>query len=230
MNEEKIDRVPLYYTIYGGILISIIGGMLEAYTFLLRGGVFCNAQTGNIVLMMINIIKRDYFKGFLYSLSITAFIIGTFLSKFVVDHFSKQKRERWHIVLIFFITILLVIVGFIPKIGGDYLANLLVSFICAIFYNTYREAGGVMYSGVMCTNNLRIASSHFYEFLFLKKGEAAYSFIKYAILLASFIAGVAVEVIISKFMGIHSVIIAAAICGLMFLWEVFMKLKNYIKK
>ena len=79
--------------------------------------------------------------------------------------------------------ILLIAVGFIPKDGGDYLANLLVSFICALFYNTYREAGGVVYSSVMCTNNLRIASSHFYDFIFLRKGDAAHRFLKYFLLL-----------------------------------------------
>ena len=52
-NQKKFNiKDPIYHTLYGGILISMIGGILETYTFLLRGGVFCNAQTGNIVLMM----------------------------------------------------------------------------------------------------------------------------------------------------------------------------------
>lgn len=229
MENKKINekiRDPIYHTIYGGILISMIGGILETYTFLLRGGVFCNAQTGNIVLMMINIINGELFKGFLYSLSITAFIVGIFLSKFISEHLSKRHREEWHIFLILFIMILLIAVGFIPKDGGDYLANLLVSFICALFYNTYREAGGVVYSSVMCTNNLRIASSHFYDFIFLRKGDAAHRFLKYFLLLAAFVAGAAVQVFISKLWGVHSVIFGAAICGFMFIWEIYYKINK----
>ena len=219
-NQKKFNiKDPIYHTLYGGILISMIGGILETYTFLLRGGVFCNAQTGNIVLMMINIVKKDYFKGFLYSLSVSSFIIGIFLSKFILDHLSKKDREEWHVFIIFFIMLLLLFVGFIPKVGGDYLANLMVSFICAMFYNTYRQAGGVVYSSVMCTNNLRVASSHFYDFIFLKKGEAGYNFIKYFFLLVSFVAGAAIEVEAAKRFGIKSIFIASAICGFMFMWE-----------
>ena len=33
------------------MLLAIVGGFLDAYTFVGRGGVFCNAQTGNIVLL-----------------------------------------------------------------------------------------------------------------------------------------------------------------------------------
>ena len=34
----------------------LIGGFLESYTFVLHGNVFCNAQTGNLVLLVINLI------------------------------------------------------------------------------------------------------------------------------------------------------------------------------
>src|SRR5580658_6145873 len=34
-----------------GLLLAGVGGFLDAYTFVGRGGVFANAQTGNIVLL-----------------------------------------------------------------------------------------------------------------------------------------------------------------------------------
>ena len=34
-----------------GILLAIVGGFIDAYTFIGRGGVFANAQTANIVLL-----------------------------------------------------------------------------------------------------------------------------------------------------------------------------------
>ena len=33
-----------------GLLLAVSGGFFDAYTYLCRGGVFANAQTGNIVL------------------------------------------------------------------------------------------------------------------------------------------------------------------------------------
>ena len=37
-------------------VFGLIGGFLESYTFVLHGNVFCNAQTGNLVLLVINLI------------------------------------------------------------------------------------------------------------------------------------------------------------------------------
>ena len=34
-------------------LLALSGGLLDAYTYLCRGGVFANAQTGNMVLLAI---------------------------------------------------------------------------------------------------------------------------------------------------------------------------------
>jgi uncharacterized protein DUF1275 len=38
-------------TLPTGLLLAGAGGFLDAYTFIGRGGVFANAQTGNIVLL-----------------------------------------------------------------------------------------------------------------------------------------------------------------------------------
>ena len=37
------------------MLLALAGGFLDAYTYVTRGGVFANAQTGNIVLFGINL-------------------------------------------------------------------------------------------------------------------------------------------------------------------------------
>ena len=40
-------------------LLMLSAGMMEAYTYDLRGGVFCNAQTANVVLMSIALGRGD---------------------------------------------------------------------------------------------------------------------------------------------------------------------------
>ena len=39
-----------------GALLAAAGGLLDAYTYLSRGGVFANAETGNMVLFGICLI------------------------------------------------------------------------------------------------------------------------------------------------------------------------------
>lgn len=46
-------------------LLTLSAGMMGAYTFNLRGGVFCNAQTANVVLMAIGLRQRGVGPGLL---------------------------------------------------------------------------------------------------------------------------------------------------------------------
>lgn len=43
-----------------GLLLAGAGGFLDAYTFVGRGGVFANAQTGNIVLLAVAAGERHW--------------------------------------------------------------------------------------------------------------------------------------------------------------------------
>lgn len=54
MTFKKIMRpgtTPVSESVPFCMLLAVVGGFLDAYTFVGRGGVFCNAQTGNIVLL-----------------------------------------------------------------------------------------------------------------------------------------------------------------------------------
>mgnify|MGYP001247051105 CR=1 FL=1 len=52
-NYLECERNRVYYTLIA------IAGFFGAYTFLLRGKVFCNAQTGNLVLLGLQNGKRQ---------------------------------------------------------------------------------------------------------------------------------------------------------------------------
>jgi len=52
---------------YGvGVMLAMVGGYLDAYTYISRDHVFANAQTGNMVLLAINIKEESWLKVFLY--------------------------------------------------------------------------------------------------------------------------------------------------------------------
>ena len=61
-SSEKHDmtNIQMSETILIGTLLALAGGFLDAYTYICRGGVFANAQTGNIVLFSIS----NYFLRF----------------------------------------------------------------------------------------------------------------------------------------------------------------------
>ena len=75
----------------GGIL-AVVGGFLDAYTYLLRGGVFANAQTGNIVLLGLYAARFHFAKAFYYLIPISAFIMGVIIVEAV-----KWKFREYHL-------------------------------------------------------------------------------------------------------------------------------------
>ena len=44
----RLEKASESYLV--GVLLAIAGGYLDVYTYICRGGVFANAQTGNIVV------------------------------------------------------------------------------------------------------------------------------------------------------------------------------------
>ena len=46
-----------------GAMLAVVGGFLDAYTYLARGQVFANAQTGNIVLLGVHLSEGDFKKA-----------------------------------------------------------------------------------------------------------------------------------------------------------------------
>src|SRR5271155_175906 len=59
-----------------GLLLAGAGGFLDAYTFVGRGGVFANAQTGNIVLLAVAAGERHWLAALLHVPPILAFMLG----------------------------------------------------------------------------------------------------------------------------------------------------------
>ena len=59
----ELTRVPTIRqrpeTVVQGVLLSCVGGFLDAFTFV-RFGVFANAQTGNVVLLGIDLSKTEW--------------------------------------------------------------------------------------------------------------------------------------------------------------------------
>ena len=68
-------------TIRVGLLLAIVGGFLDAYTYLCRGQVFANAQTGNMVLFGIKMMEGHIIQALYYALPILAFFIGIVIAE-----------------------------------------------------------------------------------------------------------------------------------------------------
>ena len=60
MGELRQARVQTSEALRAGLVPAVTGGYLDAYTYLCRGHVFANAETGNMVLLGINLVTGQW--------------------------------------------------------------------------------------------------------------------------------------------------------------------------
>lgn len=136
-------------------LLIMAAGMMGAYTFNLRGGVFCNAQTANIVMMSIAFGKGRLGEGVYYLIPIFAYMLGAFVSEILPSPLKKLGHVRWDTCLIGIEIAVLFGIGFIPLQMPHQIVQILVNFIASMQYNTFRQAEGIPMATTFCTNQLR---------------------------------------------------------------------------
>lgn len=136
------------------VFLTLSGGFQDAYTYMGRGKVFANAQTGNIVLMATNFCEGDFAKALRYLLPLLAFAAGVYFAEGIRNRYHLMERFHWRQLILLIEIALLFVVGFIPN-NLDWLANMLVSFVCAMQVQSFRKVHGNAYASTMCIGNMR---------------------------------------------------------------------------
>lgn len=190
--ENKKQAASVHEWLSVGILLAIVGGFLDAYTYIFHGGVFANAQTGNIVLMSISAANGEFKKIIYYLVPITAFFVGILVVEFTKRKFSSLSRVGWESMILSAEILLLFFIGILPPQVPDAVTNVTVSFLCSMQVHSFRLVRGAPYATTMCTGNLRSAAECFFRFTVEKKREAGVKFLRYAAVILSFCAGAVV--------------------------------------
>jgi len=134
-----------------GMILALSGGFMDAYSYIQRGKVFANAQTGNILLLGVNIAEGHYVLAMNYLFPVLAFTVGIALSEWVRIHHQKL---HWRQMAVFIEAMILIAVAFIP-LQMNLLANSLTSLACGIQVESFRKIHGNGIATTMCIGNLR---------------------------------------------------------------------------
>ena len=136
------------------VFLSLSGGLQDAYTYLFRGKVFANAQTGNIVLLSAHIMDGQWGMVLHYFIPLCAFAFGVLVAERMRERFRTMQRLHWRQLVVLGEMLLLLIVGFLPE-SCNLLANAIVSFSCAMQVQAFRKVNGYAFASTMCIGNLR---------------------------------------------------------------------------
>ena len=193
------------------VFIILSGGFQDAYTYCCRGGVFANAQTGNIVLMSAALFRGDWEAVVKYLVPVLSFLLGIAVAELVHVHYRKQEKIHWRQIVLIEEILLLFIVGFIPE-TLDPLANALVSFVCALQVQTFHKIHGQPYASTMCIGNMRSGMESLVAYFRSRDHETLVKSLTYFGVIGVFAAGAGIGSVLSQAIG-HGIIWVC--CGLL---------------
>lgn len=180
-------------------LLMMSGGMLGAFTYSVRGSVFCNAQTGNIVLMGMALGNGAWGKAAYYLIPILAYLLGSIVSEILPKPVNKNGILRWDTFLVGFELLVTVLLGFLPESAPYQISQIAINFICSMQYNTFRQAEGIPMATTFCTNHLRQTGIYLAKWLQKKDRSSLLRFLQHEKMLFLFMAGAAVSAFLCRF-------------------------------
>ncbi|MGF0096094.1 YoaK family protein [Peptoniphilus sp. SGI.035] len=197
------------------VFITLAGGFQDAYSYLMRGKVFANAQTGNIVLLFKNIVELNFKASISYLIPIIAFTFGIYIAVRFEDAIEK-RRLHWRQYIVAFEIIIMIIVSIVPE-NLNNLANALLSFSCAMQVYAFKKIYGLNFATTMCIGNLRSATENLSKYHITKDRKYLENSKKYYTVIFIFGMGAALGNIASDYFRLKSIIVAAICLAISFI-------------
>ena len=200
------------------LVLIFVAGFYGGYTLSVRGGVFCNAQTANMALFAVALGKGEWSQAAYYLIPMSAYLLGTIVSEAVPKPLRKTHLMRWDTGLTLIEIIVVIVVGFIPRSAPDQICQVIINFVCAMQYNTFRQAEGISMATTFCTNHIRMFGANLTRVLRKdqKHPEAAGNTFAHGMMLLAFVAGVLAATLLCRVLSAYAIWVALIPLGILF--------------
>ena len=225
LKKSKMNFLPTHQmseAFINSAFLALSGGFQDAYTYNTRGGVFSNAQTGNVVLMSQYVMVREWQVVLRYLLPLFAFAVGVLIAEQIQYRYKFAKKIHWRQGILLIEMIILFIIGFIPE-KWNMEATILVSFACAMQVQTFRKVAGYSYASTMCIGNLRSGMDALSVYMREKRTEQLKASGYYFGIILLFGIGAGIGGNLSLRYGIHMIWFS---CGLLLISYFLMSLEK----
>lgn len=181
------------------LLLMGIGGFYGAFTYSIRGGVFCNAQTANFVLFAMALGNGQWQHACYYLIPMSAYFFGALLSEYIAGPIKRLRLIRWDTLLIFIEMIAVVILGLLPESAPYQISQVAVNFICSMQYNTFRQTQKIPMATTFCTNHLRQTGVAFCKALRHRERSHVDRMLRHLEMLGVFVLGGVCSTVLCRF-------------------------------
>lgn len=214
-------------------LLMCVGGFLGGFTYTIRGGIFCNAQTGNFVLFAIALGNMRWSEALYYFIPMSAYLLGAVISEAIAIHIKKLNIIRWDTLFIIIEMLVILALGFVPETAPFQISQVAINFICSMQYNTFRQAQGIPMATTFCTNHLRQVGVFMTKAVRHKEKSHLSRALFHISMLLIFVIGCVIATVMCKFFlgkAIWIALIPLAVVLFDFLYADFKKEKGNLHK
>ena len=197
------------------VFLTLSGGFQDGYTYMGRGQVFANAQTGNVILFGVHLCSGEWAAALRYLTPVVAFGAGVYFSAWVRHRFGEGRRLHWRQLVLGIEILLLFAVGFLPN-TLDIAANVLVSFVCAMQVQAFRKVRGNAYASTMCIGNLRSGVQCLFDWRHNGDTAALHKALQYLTIITVFAVGAVFGSLLSQTVGVRVIWCSCALLAVSF--------------
>lgn len=191
-------------------LLTVANGFIDAYTFLAHGGVFANAQTGNVVLFGVGLARPDVAKPLAHLWPILAFVAGLAAAR-ALNSPSAEAALRYPLRFSLVVQIVvLAIIATLPATVPQWLITTSIAFVSALQLSLFRTVRSATFVTIAMTGNLRRTTEALHDAVHGDASERRLAAL-YVALVCGFTGGAVVGALITSHLGTTAVWIPAAI-------------------
>lgn len=195
-----------------GLLLSLVGGALDGYTYI-HFDAFASAQTGNLVLAIIQGFDGEWLSVGKKLLSTLFFFLGIFLAKFLSHYFQQKQIPYWRLFVLYYEAILFALLSLSWINQHPALVTILIAFTASIQWVTFDKIEGRAYTNLFTTGNLKGVATNLYDYLATGDQEAFHTFRHYVWVVVSFILGVILSVFCYHLWGKNAILLISFLLG-----------------
>ena len=199
---EKESLPEIYSTQFMANALVALGGFIDAYTFVQRGGVLAAGQTGNIIFMSVNVVNRDFLGVKTKLATLLAFALGCFIGQVIKE---KHRTHYWRLPTLILEIVVFFIVGWLPTSLPNVAIVPAVALVMAMQTTTFSEIEGQGYNNVFSTGNLKKAMVGLASYMFTGSNKQLKIGLTFLGLVLSFAVGAMLSAVMQNYFGLATI-------------------------
>jgi hypothetical protein len=123
-------------------IFACVGGILDAFTYFGHGRVFANSMTGNVVLLGVNVMQKDWHQALRHLFPICSFFVGISAARSFYMHPLSGKIQDPDLAVLTLEMALFGAIGCLPDASSDFLITNTIAFAASLQSEAFRSVEG----------------------------------------------------------------------------------------